>query len=430
MSTLGKLTVYLNGDASSLNKSIQSAQSRLSGFATGVQSLLYGAGIGMVFNYVINAMGQQEAAVAQLNSVLESTHMAAGLSSEELQNMAASLSKVSTEGDEAIIRAEALLLTFTGIKGEVFKEATQTILDMSAALGQDLKSSAIQLGKALNDPVKGITALSRVGVSFTESQKEMITNLVATGKTMEAQRVILTELKTEFGGMAGALSDTVIGKFKLLWNAVSDFAEQVGELYFGQSGEGLKLYLQTIIDLLDSTTRSLKGLNSALSYTSNLASDAFADFLVSMSGNDSPATREYLMGMRAQKGLEKDGGISNAVAKPDDFSELAKAAVERAQKLGDSYSKEMTQRFNLENPEVKGTFKGFAGADARGSIEDYRARIAERLNMKTPEMKTAKYTEEQLAVQKKVYDWLSGKLQPVLDIFTANTNQTVSIAGV
>jgi len=81
-----------------------------------------------------------------------------------------------------------------------------TIQDMSAALGQDGKSSAIQLGKALNDPIKGITALSRVGVSFTAQQKEAIKADVKRGDTLSAQKIILAELSKEFGGSAAAIA--------------------------------------------------------------------------------------------------------------------------------------------------------------------------------------------------------------------------------
>ena len=82
-----------------------------------------------------------------------------------------------------------VLLTFTNIRNEVgrgndiFNQATGLALDMSVALGHDLASSNIQLGKALNDPIKGITALQRVGVAFTEQQKEQITTLVESGDT-------------------------------------------------------------------------------------------------------------------------------------------------------------------------------------------------------------------------------------------------------
>lgn len=176
----------------------------------------------------VKAFDEQDKANKQLQAVLESTHGAAGLFIEDLQGQAAALQRVTTYGDEAVESAQALLLTFTNIKGGVFQESIGTILDMSTALGQDLKSSAIQVGKALNDPINGITALSRVGVSFTDQQKEMIKSLVDSGKTMDAQRVILAELTKEFGGSAAAAADTFSGRMAQLKNAVGELQETVG----------------------------------------------------------------------------------------------------------------------------------------------------------------------------------------------------------
>jgi cell wall-associated NlpC family hydrolase len=73
---------------------------------------------------------------------------------------------------------------------------------------ENLRKQSIQLGKALNDPVKGMTALRRVGVSFTEEQTKQVTALVASGKTMQAQKLILHELNKEFGGSAAASATT------------------------------------------------------------------------------------------------------------------------------------------------------------------------------------------------------------------------------
>ncbi|WP_299589739.1 hypothetical protein, partial [uncultured Microbulbifer sp.] len=133
------------------------------------------------------------------------------LSSEELQNLAGTMQQLTTFGDEAVMEMEALLLTFTNIQGEVFKRATPAILDMSVAMGTDLRSSAVQLGKALNDPIKGISALSRTGIQFTDAQKSTIEALVESGRTAEAQGLILEELEKQFGGAAEAAADTFGG---------------------------------------------------------------------------------------------------------------------------------------------------------------------------------------------------------------------------
>jgi hypothetical protein len=99
---------------------------------------------------------------------------------------------------------------------------------MSQALGQDVKSSAIQLGKALQDPIQGVSALQRVGVNFTDAQKEMIKQMVEAGKVEEAQKFILAELKTEFGGAAKAAGETFGGQLAILGNQFGNILEVVG----------------------------------------------------------------------------------------------------------------------------------------------------------------------------------------------------------
>jgi hypothetical protein len=85
----------------------------------------------------------------------------------------------------------------------------------------DLKSSSILVGKALNDPIKGLTALTRVGVSFTDQQKKNITSLVDQGNVMGAQKIILGELQSEFGGTAAAQA-TMGDKVTVAWKNIEE----------------------------------------------------------------------------------------------------------------------------------------------------------------------------------------------------------------
>jgi len=140
----------------------------------------------------------------QTNAVLKSTKSAAGLSAKAISDLAQALSEKTAVDDEAIQSAENLLLTFTKIGKDTFPAATAAVLDLSVATGTSLKGASIQVGKALQDPVRGLTALRKVGVNFSTDQTEVIKKLVATGKTAEAQKLILKELATEFGGSAAA----------------------------------------------------------------------------------------------------------------------------------------------------------------------------------------------------------------------------------
>lgn len=152
----------------------------------------------------IEALEKLHQAQAQVKAGLESTGYAAGITAKELDDMAKGFSQNTKYSRADVTDLQSLILTFPSITKATFPEATKAILDMSTRLGQDTKSSAIQLGKALQDPISGITALKRVGVNFSDSQKDVIEKLVETGKKAEAQKLILKELATEFGGSAAA----------------------------------------------------------------------------------------------------------------------------------------------------------------------------------------------------------------------------------
>ncbi|TPW26394.1 phage tail length tape measure family protein [Pararhizobium mangrovi] len=221
---------------------------------------LIGAAGALGKNFIEKTVAQQNA-VNQLNTVLKSTKGVAGVTSEAAQKLAASLQKVTTYGDETILSAQSLLLTFTNIKQDVFPQATETVLDMSKALGQDLKSSATQLGKALQDPIQGVTALRRVGVNFSTDQQKVIKNLVETGRQAEAQKLILRELQTEFGGTARAARDTLGGAIEALGNALGDAFE-----LHGPEVDGLREKVEDLIDTVSDPrfTNAMTDIGQAL----------------------------------------------------------------------------------------------------------------------------------------------------------------------
>lgn len=168
---------------------------------------------------------------AQTEAVLKSTGDAAHTTAKQVEELAFAISNKTGVDHNQIQSSENMLLTFTNVRNavgkgnDIFNQATQTVTDMSVALGEDSKSAAIQLGKALNDPIKGITALQRVGVSFTDAQKKQIASMVKAGNTMGAQKMILHELNKEFGGSAAAQA-TAGDKMKNTWK---NFEDEIGQ---------------------------------------------------------------------------------------------------------------------------------------------------------------------------------------------------------
>jgi len=178
----------------------------------------------------LKAFDEQQKAIAQVEAGLKSTANVAGFTSKELQKMASDLQKTSLFGDEDILKnATAQLLTFTNITGEQFAKTQELALDLATRLDGDLKSSSIMLGKALNDPVANLSALSRAGIQFSTDQKEVINSLVETGNLAEAQTIILEELEKQYGGSAEAARDAGLGPVQALGNTFSDLSEEIGE---------------------------------------------------------------------------------------------------------------------------------------------------------------------------------------------------------
>lgn len=110
-------------------------------------------------------------AQGKLNAVLTSTGGVSGKTRTQLEDMGNAIQSSMGKSNTAIMEMQARLLTFTSIVGKQFDETIKIATDMSAVLGTDLNSATIQIGKALNNPIQGLSALSRVGVSFNEQQK-------------------------------------------------------------------------------------------------------------------------------------------------------------------------------------------------------------------------------------------------------------------
>jgi hypothetical protein len=233
--TTGLATGFKDADRSSSKFS-----SSLKGLAATGALAAGAAGVGALVFTLKTGFGEfqdSQKVAAQTAAVLKSTGDAANVSADQVAELAGALLKKTGIDDEAIQSGENLLLTFTNVRNEtgkgndIFNQATKAMTDLSVATGEDMSSAAVQLGKALNDPIKGVTALQRVGVTFTDTQKEQIKTLEDSGHTMEAQKIILGELTKEFGGSAEAAGKTFNGQINILRETFNNWAgELVGKI--------------------------------------------------------------------------------------------------------------------------------------------------------------------------------------------------------
>jgi len=266
MAGLGSVTVNLGANIKDFRTKMQQAEKTFTKFGKKMQntgkSLTMGltlplAGFGAL---AVKTFDKQEKAIAQVEAGIKSTGGAAGFTADEFKKMAADLQKVTIFGDEDILQgATAQLLTFTNIAGEQFQRTQEIALDLATRLDGDLKSSSIMLGKALNDPVANLSALSRAGIQFSDEQKKTVKALVETNRLADAQTLILNELENQYGGSAQAAAQAGLGPIQQLKNSFMDVTEQIGAILIPHL-QKLATFIKGIADKfanLDTDTKEL-----------------------------------------------------------------------------------------------------------------------------------------------------------------------------
>ncbi|HRN28145.1 MAG TPA: hypothetical protein PK781_03300 [Terrimesophilobacter sp.] len=172
---------------------------------------------------------QINAATAQ---AIVATGGAANVSADHVAALADSLEALTATESETVQMGANTLLTFknianaAGVGNDIFDQTIKTLVDMSAVQG-DVAGNSILLGKALNDPVANLGALTRVGVQFSEEQRNMIGSLIESGELMGAQKLILAELNGQFGGQGAAKAATYQGQLDLMEHSFGTLTETI-----------------------------------------------------------------------------------------------------------------------------------------------------------------------------------------------------------
>jgi hypothetical protein len=238
----GNMIVTLVAQTKKFQDGLKSAGDRARGFgavvggamnmALGALGMLAGALVFFLPNFI--KMGEEARKselrlsniAKQMNLFGESTEAVTG----RISKYAEELSFATGVDDEMIRSAQAVMLTFKNLAksadevGGPFDRATQASLDLAAAGFGSVEENAVRLGKALQDPIKGITALTRVGVTLTDEQKANIEALMAQNDLLGAQSIILEAIETQVGGTAEATAsatDKMNAKFESVVEGLS-----------------------------------------------------------------------------------------------------------------------------------------------------------------------------------------------------------------
>ncbi len=334
-----------------------------------------GITVGSAFLKIINETKQAEHEQAQLAAVLRSTASSAGYTKTQLNEMATAMSALSVVSSGEINQAQTTLLAFTGVVGEEFPRALQSAIDMAQRTGMSVVSAAETVGRALDVPSKGLTALSRQGFRFTEEQKKLAEKLEAAGKTAEAQGIILQALEESYGGAAKAARDTFGGALTALQNqintlltgsdgsldeakkAVNDLTDSLGG---GEAKQAFESVTSWIIGLTSALTDMVVQFGLGIRY-----SDGFLDALRKYGlANPFKTNAEHVESIREDIAALERSGKDPALLAQIGGEQGRKDALRDAQQRLQYYEAMAERDQSKKDRELFGTFLGVPEAGA------------------------------------------------------------------
>lgn len=238
---MGKAADALKGfskQASQISRDLDSVGKKMSIAITAPLALLAKASL--------DQAKQAREAIGQVEAALISSGGASGRTAPQLALIAKQLQNISVFDDDDILRnVTANLLTFGNIQGPIFDRAQKAVVNLASRMGGDLAGSAIKVGRALNDPIGGVSALTRLGISFTTQQKLQIIELVKNGDGLKAQGIILDALSAKYDGAALALRKAAPDA--QLTQGWRDFEETIGHILI----QVLPPLVDALTDMLD-----------------------------------------------------------------------------------------------------------------------------------------------------------------------------------
>ncbi len=243
---IGGFTGPMDQAARHSQKRAKEIEKSMANAADAIKTVVGALAVGVSFTQIIRATADFQNEQAQLAAVLKSTGEAAGFSQGKLNEMADALSRTSILSAGEINQAQTTLLAFTGIVGEEFPRALQAAIDMASRTGMSVVSASETIGRALDIPSKGLAALSKQGFRFSEDQKKLAEYLESTGRTAEAQAMILAALEESYGGAAQAARDTLGGALTALSNIFNDLL--TGEDGVDQATDAINSLTDTLSD--------------------------------------------------------------------------------------------------------------------------------------------------------------------------------------
>ncbi|NDD44819.1 MAG: hypothetical protein EBZ29_08740 [Synechococcaceae bacterium WB9_4xC_028] len=232
---------------------------KFNGLLRGLSGAIAAAGLTRILGNAAEVAAGFESETLLLKQGLQNVGATTG-ELERLQGVADELGKATLFNEEDFRQGFGLLTSFGNIATENYDRVAIAAANVAQVSGTDISSSFMQLAKALNDPVKGLTALSRSGIQFTEDQKTMIQSMVEAGNTAGAQEMILKELDAQYGNTAVAAAGGAAGVKDTFGEAMYDLNVAVGRV----ANEVMPPFLAALTEIINAFTGMPQPVQAAI----------------------------------------------------------------------------------------------------------------------------------------------------------------------
>jgi len=321
---LGQQFTRAANNVAIFNGQLDPISGRLSAIGTGITRFGLGnvalgvgiAGVGIAVGKLISSLEQFEKRQNKFQGLLKATGFAARLTRNDLEDLAQSTAR-NTLGDVAST-SEAInaLLTFRKVQGETFKETIKLAVDAKVVFGGNLREGVVAFGKALNDPIANLGALSRKGIQFTKSQKDMIASMWEMGDTVGAQNIVLAEMRNQFGGLANIEAAQLEAAVDSAGQSWDNFLESLGKTKL------IRLARDSITGLVMITDEMLQ-IGSKIHDSKQIE----LDDVDKLQAREQLRYRTLLAAMKYRNQLEKEG---KSTAKQDENIKVAEGRYNEA----------------------------------------------------------------------------------------------------
>lgn len=383
LNLLGKGLGELSGGAGALGPALRAVQGVLTDMAPELIALgLVIAGLKMDFDIAskgieafkesIHLAAETEQADVRLQAIIVDTQKLGGVTLESAKEMARGFEELTGVDQELVKSSEAMLLTFPNISKNIFPQAEQAALDLSAALGQNLEGATRALGMALESPTQGMMRLRREGIILDEAIQNQIKSMEQHGRLAAADALLLSEVEKRVKGVAEAMGSTFQGEIGKVNNLFEDLSRDIGGIFLPVAAALLgsfRVVAEEIVKALGPALQQLKlafgelakamttpEMKEALKGLGKEIGKDLADLLQILVKVGVPAIKEFAANWK-QHGPEILKTLQDLVAALDVFAQEVLMVADAADRL----SKDLAPWIELGKNIVKGIVGGIIG---------------------------------------------------------------------